>query len=101
MTVKNFRLVVQRRFSQRTNCHAIERGASTITSKINGTPKGCYSTILKLYFILPIPNLLAHNNITMIYYLKVNKLRKKASVASKGAIVDIFGGIIYFAVDNT
>ena len=35
----------------------------TITSKINGTPKGVYLPISKLHSILALANLLAHNNL--------------------------------------
>ena len=37
----------------------------------NGTPKGFYLLISKLQSILDEPNLLAHNNITMNYYVQV------------------------------
>ena len=38
---------------------------------------------LKLHPILAVPNLLAHNNITICYYGQVNSPRLKSSVASK------------------
>ena len=57
----------------------------TINSKINGTPKGVYLIISKLYSILAEANLLAHNNITISNYGQVNT----------------FGGTIYFAADGT
>ena len=41
----------------------------TINSKINGTPKGIYLPISKLYSILAVANLLAHNNITISYHV--------------------------------
>ena len=37
----------------------------TISSKINGIPKGVYLPILKLHSILAVANLLAHNNFAM------------------------------------
>ena len=37
----------------------------TINSKINDTIKGVYLPSSKLHCILPVANLLAHNNITM------------------------------------
>ena len=47
----------------------------TINGKINGTPKGVYSPISKLHSILAVAILLAHNNITISYYVQVNSLR--------------------------
>ena len=41
----------------------------TIASKINVTPKCVYMAISKLNSILAVANLLAHNNISQIYYL--------------------------------
>ena len=41
---------------------------ATITSKINGTPKGVYFLISKLHSILAVANLLAHNNKSQICY---------------------------------
>ena len=41
----------------------------TINSKINGTPKGVYLPISKIHSILVVTNLLAHNNITISYYV--------------------------------
>ena len=57
----------------------------TIDSKINGTAKGFYVPISKLHSILAIKNLNAHNNITKSYFVHVNSLRLKLSVASKWA----------------
>ena len=57
----------------------------TINSKINGIPKGVYLPISKLHSILVIANLLAHNNITINYYMQVNSLRLKSNVPSKCA----------------
>ena len=56
---------------------------STIASKINGTAKGVFLPISKLHSILAVTNLLAHNNITICYYVQVNSLRLKSSVTSK------------------
>ena len=50
-------------------------------SKINGTPKGVYLSISKIHSILVAANLLAHNNITLNYYIQVNSLRLKSNVA--------------------
>ena len=56
----------------------------TINSKINGTPKDFTSPFRSYtHFILAVPNLLAHNNITISYYGQVNSLLLKSSVASK------------------
>ena len=44
-----------------------------------------YLPISKLHSILAVANLLAHNNITISYYVQVNSLRLKSSVASKWA----------------
>ena len=63
-------------------------------------PKGVYLTISKLRSILAVPNLLAHNNITISYNGHVNSLRMKLSVASKWASKHLLG-TIYFAVDGT
>ena len=57
----------------------------TVNTKITGAPKGFHLPISKLRSILAVPNLLAHNNITMSYYGQVNSLRLKSSVASKWA----------------
>ena len=38
--------------------------------------------IAKLHFSLAMANLLAHNNLTISYYVQVNSLRLKSSVAS-------------------
>ena len=40
---------------------------ATINSKINSTPDGVYLHILKLHSILALANLLAHNNIWLIW----------------------------------
>ena len=40
-------------------------------------PKGVYLPISKLHSILAVANLLAHNNITISYYVQVNSLRLK------------------------
>ena len=50
-----------------------------------------YLPISKLHSILALPNLLAHNNITISYYGQVNSLWLKSSVASKWARKDIWG----------
>ena len=55
----------------------------TINGKINGTPNGVYLPISKLNSILAVPNLLAHNNIIISYYMQVNSLRLKSRVGSK------------------
>ena len=47
--------------------------------------KGVYLPISKLNSILPVANILAHNDITIRYYGKVNSLRLKLNVASKWA----------------
>ena len=52
-------------------------------SKINGSLKCVYLPISKLHAILCVANLVAHNNITISYYMQVNSLRLKSSVASK------------------
>ena len=67
-----------------------------MNSKINGTPKGVYSPISKVHSILAVAYLLAHNNIS--YYVQVNLLPLKSSVATKLAS-HTFGGTIYFAAD--
>ena len=43
-------------------------------------------------------NLLAHNNVTISFYMQVNSLWLKSNVASKWAS-ETFGGTIYFAVE--
>ena len=60
----------------------------TISSRINGTPKCFYLLNSKLHSILSIPNLLAQNNKTqnnktISYYVPVNSLRQKSSLALK------------------
>ena len=62
-----------------------------ITQQINGTPKGVYWPISKLHSILAVANLLAHNNITIIYYGPVNSLRLQLSVVSKWASKHLWG----------
>ena len=62
--------------------------------------KGFCLPISKLQSILAVTNLLAHNNITISYYVQVNSLWLKSSVASKGQ-VQSFRGTNYFAVDCT
>ena len=57
-------------------------------------PKGVYLLISKLHSILAVANLIAHNNITISYFVQVNSLRLKSSVASKWAST-IFGGNIF------
>ena len=46
---------------------------------------GFYLPISKLHSILAVANLLAHNNITISYYVQVNSLWLKSSVALKWA----------------
>ena len=55
------------------------------------------SYISKLHSILAIANLLAHNNITISYYGQVVKIE----CSIRNGQVNIFGGTIYFAVDDT
>ena len=64
-----------------------------INSKINGTPNGVYLPISKLHSILPVTNLLAHNNRIVNYYIwaSINSLRLKLSVASKWASKHLWG----------
>ena len=59
--------------------------------KINGIPKYFYLPTSKLHSILAITNLLAHNNKTISYYLPVNLLWLKSSVASKWASKHFLG----------
>ena len=49
----------------------------TVNSKINYPPKGVYLPISQLHSILVVANLLAHNNITINYYIHLNSLRLK------------------------
>ena len=51
--------------------------------QINGTIEGFYYPISKLHFILVVPTLLAHNNMTVSYYGQVNSLQLKLSITSK------------------
>ena len=50
------------------NLYFIDRDRGTTASKINVSPKGVYLPISKLDSILPVANLLAHNNISQICY---------------------------------
>ena len=72
--------------------------ASTIASKINGTPKGVYLPISKLHSILAVANLLAHNNKSQICYCGQISLQ---SAAVNCNFSDTFGGNIYFAGDGS
>ena len=63
-------------------------------------PKGVYFPISKLHSILALPNLLAHNSITIGYYVQVKTLWLQSSVATKWASKYLWG-TIYFAVDGT
>ena len=57
----------------------------TINSKINGTPSPKdFTCSFRSYIhsILAVGNLLAHNNITISYYVQVNSLQLKSRVAS-------------------
>ena len=67
--------------------HMLTMTLCTINSKINGTPKSkdVFLPVLELQSILAIPNLLAHNSITISYYGQVNSVRLKSSVALKWA----------------
>ena len=67
---------------------------------MNDSLKCVYLPISKLHAKLAVANLLAHNNITISYYMQVNSLRLKSSVASKWASKHLWG-TIYFAVDST
>ena len=51
-------------------------------------PKCVYLPIAKLHFILEVPDLLAHNNITISYYVQVNSLRLKPTVVRKWASIN-------------
>ena len=53
--------------------------------------KGFYLPISKLHLILAVANLLAHNNITIIYYVQANWLWLKSSEASKWARENLQG----------
>ena len=58
----------------------------TIGSKINSTPNVITCPFPSyICSILAVANLLAHNNITISYYVEVNSLRLKSSVTSKWA----------------
>ena len=59
----------------------------------------CLLDNIEAMFYLAVVNLLAHNNIAIIYYVQENSQRLKSKVASKQ--VNTFGGTIYFAVDGT
>ena len=69
----------------------------TIASKINVTPKCVCFTISKVHSILAVANLLAHNNISQIYYCCQISLQ---SAAVDCSISDTFRGNIYFAGDG-
>ena len=66
----------------------------TITSKINDTSNGVYLPISKLYSILAVANLLAHNNVSQICYCGQISLQ---SAAVNSRFSSTFGGNIYFA----
>ena len=55
-------------------------------------PKSFYLSISKLDSILAVPNLLAHNNITISCHWQVNSLLIKWSVALKWASRHLWGG---------
>ena len=46
----------------------------------------------KLHLILALPNILAHYNITISYYVQVNSLWLKSNVVSKWASKKLWGG---------
>ena len=54
-------------------------------------PKGVFLPISKLHSILAVANLLVHNNMTMSYYVQINSLRLKSTVASKWASKHLWG----------
>ena len=57
----------------------------------------------KLHLILALPNLLAHYNKTISYYVQVNSLWLKSNVASKWASKKLWGPLFFFfffAVDG-
>ena len=54
----------------------------TIANKINVTPKGVYLPISKLYSILAVGNLLAHNNKSQICYC--------SQITSQSALTAVF-----------
>ena len=58
----------------------IEGEMCTISSKINGTPKGVYLPISKLQSILVIANLLAHNYKSQICYCGQISLQSAAVI---------------------
>ena len=66
-------------------------GRCTITSKINSTPKEVYLPILKVYSILAVSNLLAHNNLWLCYHGHVNSPRLKSNVALNWASKHLSG----------
>ena len=57
--------------------------------------KGVYVPISKMHFIIAVANLLAHNYITMRYYVQVNSLRLKSKVASKWASKHLWGFYLF------
>ena len=62
--------------------------------------KGVYLPISKLHSILGVENILAHNNITISYYVLISKVASDKSNLRNGQ-VNTFGGSIYFAVIGT
>ena len=60
-----------------------------------------YLPISKLYSILAISNLLAHNNISISYYVQVNSLRLKSSVTLKWASKQLGVPFILLLMDGT
>ena len=62
---------------------------------------GVYLPIPKLYSILPVANLLAHNNISQICYCSQISLQSAAVNCSFSDNLTHSGGKIYFAVDGT
>ena len=87
---------------------------STITSKINVTPKGVYLPISKLHSILAVANLLAHNNKSQICYCGQISLQSAAVNSSFSDILTPSGvtfillvnpcwdkGLIMFLVDRS
>ena len=72
----------------------------TINSKTNGTPIGVGLPTSKLYSILAIAKILAHNNLWLCYYGQVNSIWLKTNATSKWASKYRWGTIC-FAVDGT
>ena len=50
---------------------AVHLTTCTVNSKMNRTTKYIYLSISKLHSVLAVANLLAHNNITISYYVQV------------------------------